>query len=145
MGILVFFGVSKIALIFLAPLRAIFTHESEFILLPVHPFSVCATFRLEMYDTTVLLFRFFFVTAQVTKPRTLHTGIGIEKQIANSSQKFLYSFQAEACLAQVCFDAEYSISFSKSLDKDDSGSDNRLAEFNILLTGLEASPLNLHL
>ena len=98
-----------------------------------------------MYDTTVLLFRFFFVTAQVTKPRTLHTGIGIEKQIVNSSQKVLYSFHAEACLAQVCFDAEYSISFSKSLDKDDSGSDNKLAEFIILLTGLEASPLNLHL
>ena len=75
----------------------------------------------------------------------MQTGIGIEKEIANSSQKFLYSFQAEACLAQVCFDAEYSISFSKSLDKDDSGSDNRLAEFNILLTELEASPLNLHL
>ena len=61
---------------FSAPFSAIFTHLSEFRLQFGVLLSVCATFKLDIYDFIVLLFKFFLQAAHVTKALANSTGIG---------------------------------------------------------------------
>ena len=62
----------------------------------------------------MLFLSFLLVTAHVAKPLTYLAGIGKLKLIPKQSQNSLYKFQADACLAHVCFVAEYNTSLSKS-------------------------------
>ena len=61
---------------FSTPFRAIFTHLSEFRLQFGVLLNVCATFRLDIYDFIVLLFKFLLQAAHVTKALVNSTGIG---------------------------------------------------------------------